>query len=348
LYLLRDGEIVAVDLAALTEKPLGIQADDFRVSPDGTRIAFVLDGTLGLADAEGQNRRVLSEGANHDFSWAPDSRAIAFVKARKTALPTCPSEAEIWVHELGSEETRRIDAGCNPAWSPDSLRLAYVSAYDYVAHVRGEGSPNGLHLINRYGENRWTPYKAGSNEGMPAADVTRRYVYDPFWSVDGTHVFVKAFITPEWALARVDTIEMVDAYDGSTGTVAMMYGLERIVPSPNGDWIADQGIVGATGLPGVAVYELLGEEYLCDVGFGAGTQLALRTQRVANFWGATEATWSPDGQFLAVSYCPYHLAVRCYEEPGLADIRLIDWQAGSVSSPLLSGVDPYRRIEWRP
>lgn len=348
MYLLRNSEIVAVDLATLTEQHLGIQADDFHVSPDGTLIAFVLNGTLGLANANGQNRHVLAEGANDDFSWAPDSRAVAFVKAQETTGWTCPPEAEIWVIELPGEETRRIDSGCNPAWSPDSLRVAYVSHYDYITQVRGGGSPNALLMINRYGKNRWTPYQAGSNEGMPAADFSRRFVYGPFWSIDGTHVFVKAFVTPVYALSRVDTIEMVDARDGTTRTIAVMYDMEATIPAPKRDWVADQGFMGGSGCPGVGIYQLLGEEYVCDFGFCAGTQLVLQTRYVAGFWGATDSAWSPDGQLLAVSYCPEHLTTRCYEEPGLADVRMIEVLSGSLSSPLLSGVDPYRRIEWRP
>jgi hypothetical protein len=357
LFVQRNHEILAVDLATHNEVHLDIQTDLFHVSPDGTRIAFVLSSTLAIADINGLNQRILTEGVSRDFVWAPDSHAIALTKGTGSAhWYDCPPLAEIWIAELPSGEMRRIDSGCDPAWSPDSMRLAYVNSYRGFVEQQ---PPNALYLVNRFGEHRWSPYQAGQGFDLSKdRDMARRYLFDPFWSADGSHVFVAA-----WVRTYVDidgsTLEEVDAYQGGAQTVGTVDDWLDPIPSPDGYWVAELG-AGQSGMANSTVHILLGEEHSCEqYDWCGGSGLRLRTQRIAWFWYTENLAWSPDSSLLATIYCTpqpaiyqvgatQHHSDRCYEETAVAEVRFINPLTGALSEPLITQVDPRGGIEWRP
>ncbi len=297
LYVQRNGEIVAVDLATREERPLGLQADMFHISPDGQWIALALDGALEIAGANGQNRQALDKDVDA-FVWAPDSRALALVKGAAPEQPwECLPTEEIWVAEWPSGELRRIDSGCDPAWAPDSLRLAYVSSFKAFEEHQ---EPNALYLVNRYGEHRWSPYQAGDSITKQAA---RRYLHDPFWSADGTWVYVVGFVLPAYIETRVETLEQVDAHNGGAETTGVLVDLTSISLSPDHRYFA-MGGGGETGLAAVRVMTLQGKEHACpEYEWCAGLDLQLRVEEGTRTWFVSSVAWSPDSRYLAVLYC---------------------------------------------
>lgn len=124
--------------------------EDARISPDGSRIAYVVQGmdrdsyeyrrAIWLVPTDGGEPRRLTSGPNdHTPRWSPDGRSLAFV--RDLARPTPPrtkterdagaGRGQIWVLPLdGGEPTQltklRYGAG-SPTWSPDGTTIAFTA-----------------------------------------------------------------------------------------------------------------------------------------------------------------------------------------------------------------------------
>src|SRR5512146_386371 len=120
--------------------------EESRISPDGSRIAYVVQGmdresyeyrrAIWVIPAEGGEPRRLTAGPNdHSLRWSPDGRSLAFV--RSPARPTPPhtkaerdkgaGQGQIWILPLGGGEptqltSMRYGAG-TPTWSPDSKTI---------------------------------------------------------------------------------------------------------------------------------------------------------------------------------------------------------------------------------
>src|SRR5439155_6931815 len=111
-----------------------------RISPDGTRVAYVVTsldresneyrGTIWVASLDGsEERRRFTSGERRDAlpRWSPDGRWLAFTsnrgdKEQKPQLYVIPAE--------GGEARRLTDlkeAVEDAVWSPDSTRLAFTA-----------------------------------------------------------------------------------------------------------------------------------------------------------------------------------------------------------------------------
>ena len=101
--------LVAIAGAEPAEIPGCDGALDPRLSPDGTRVAFVRDNEVWVADVPGGNPRQLTAGASETvtngvaefiaaeeldrdrgFWWSPDGTRIAFVQADSSHIPEYP------------------------------------------------------------------------------------------------------------------------------------------------------------------------------------------------------------------------------------------------------------------
>src|SRR5205085_4089219 len=125
----------------------GLQPDDFfsyrlvldpRLSPDGTKVAFVVSTnsrdddeaqtTIWMAPSDGSEPARQFTSGPKDLSprWSPDGRHLAFVGKRANDVA-----AQIHLASLEGGDPRRLtDApyGASlPAWSPDGSRIAYVA-----------------------------------------------------------------------------------------------------------------------------------------------------------------------------------------------------------------------------
>ena len=100
-------------------------------SPDGTRIAFVVEqddnnSDLYVIDANGANLTQLTtaQGQDQHPSWSPDGNQIAFSTERD-------GQFEIYVYNLNNGEETRItqdDArDVQPAWSRNGAQIAFAS-----------------------------------------------------------------------------------------------------------------------------------------------------------------------------------------------------------------------------
>lgn len=123
------------------------------ISPDGTRVAFVVrtadrerdedTSRIWLADVDGGVVRPLTAGpADSCPVWSPDGRSLAFVAARRGADGSGPPQVFVLRldgGEAGAVTELPLGAG-SPVWSPDGRTLACLAAVDIWA---GEGAEDG-------------------------------------------------------------------------------------------------------------------------------------------------------------------------------------------------------------
>ena len=180
-------------------------------SPDGTKIAFELNGDVHVMNADGTGAVNLtggSFGVDASPTWSPDGSKIAFVSSRSGMLGV-----KIYIMNAdGSDPTPIMTdttaADGDPAWSPNGLRIAFVrggSIYtvkpdgtdlqpvisgpnlrmldwspsgDRIAYQRptAEQSTTGIHTIQPDGSN-----DVDLSSFLPSAS-------DPAWSPDGTKI----------------------------------------------------------------------------------------------------------------------------------------------------------------
>jgi len=123
------------DVCALTS------VGDLRLSPDGLRVAYVVNGidreengyrsAIWVAPLDGSEEPTqLTAGTRSDSSprWSPDGRWLAFVSNRDGETET--AHEELYVLPANGGEPRRLTDGKEGvesiAWSPDSRRIAFA------------------------------------------------------------------------------------------------------------------------------------------------------------------------------------------------------------------------------
>ena len=110
---------------------------DPRISPDGERIAFVVEtldaeanevrSRVWIVNADGDAKpRPLTDGTKQDVEprWSPDGQSLAFVSNRT-------GTRQIWLVAPGGGEPRQLTdhpiGAHGPVWSPDGQRLAFLA-----------------------------------------------------------------------------------------------------------------------------------------------------------------------------------------------------------------------------
>ncbi len=159
------------------------------LSPDGAKLIFVRDFDLWVANADGQDIRLLADVGNfatptgggasnsslgaQSAAWSPDGEHIAYVVARISGSGT----SNIWVMRPdGSEREEIYPIGggfLEATWLDDEQIAAYIGAYEGAGQVL---------VFRRTGEEE--PNVLISDEERPALTATRaadgRWLVGPF------------------------------------------------------------------------------------------------------------------------------------------------------------------------
>jgi dipeptidyl aminopeptidase/acylaminoacyl peptidase len=97
------------------------------ISPNGKLLAYILHGqvwTLALDDAQAKPEQLLqTRGSASGLHWSPDGSRLAFVSDRDNHSFICVYSEQ--PHSLAYLDPS-TDLDSNPAWSPDSARIAFL------------------------------------------------------------------------------------------------------------------------------------------------------------------------------------------------------------------------------
>ncbi|HYF63649.1 MAG TPA: hypothetical protein VD886_12595, partial [Herpetosiphonaceae bacterium] len=332
----RDGAVWRYVVATGKEDKILPSGTLFRAAPDGRRIAFIRDGQLFVAAADGAGEKALADNVTEPPAWAPDGSALAVVSgSRANTYPlACADDNRVLVIDSQSGKSVEVGQGCQPAWAPDSKRLAYVTAQ--IGDIN-EGF-NTLALISRAGENGWTPVSAPvSNGAIPDA---RRIIYAPFWSADGMNLFAFGFVGYR-LLTDVSTLERVDPINGGTLPIGLAFDVQPDTVRPQRDGArAAFTTAGAKGTTTVSVIGTAGAVQQFDY---FGTPIEIENVAAVGLEYASAPVWSPDNSIMAVVYCRAN-DFGCTPNDR-AEVRLFA-PSTRLDTPLLRNVDPGSSLEW--
>ncbi len=123
-------------------------------APPISRIVFVRDGDLFIAEVDGSRQtRIATGGANSakfgylTAAWSPDMRHIAAVRDIGGAFLT--PGVDLMTADGALVRTVALDAGCGPSlsWSPDSSEIAIATCPGDVPRDAIESVDSGIRLL---------------------------------------------------------------------------------------------------------------------------------------------------------------------------------------------------------
>lgn len=188
-------------------------------SPDGRRIAWIHDGSLVAANADGSHLMVLAPGTGGEYvedrsDWSPDGSRLIF---------TYRSEAGNWVGIVQADGSGlgRLGSGSDPDWSPSGARIAFVR-----------------------GDDVYSMNPDGSQERRLTTDAVVR-TSGPTWSPDGTKLLVE----------RRGRLYLIDPLAGGATVLPALVeaGAGTLAWSPDGTRIAFTAYDKARGTTAIAV-----------------------------------------------------------------------------------------------
>jgi dipeptidyl aminopeptidase/acylaminoacyl peptidase len=206
-------------------------AGDPRLSPDGTRVAYVVNwidrdangyrAAIWVAPLDGSEEpRQLTSGARVDNSprWSPDGRWLAFVSSRDGEDEN--AHGELYVLPAAGGEPRRLtdakEAAESIAWSPDSRRLAFArrvpdEGYD-EEDERRRPPRRFTRLFYKLDSVGWTGDRR-KHLFVVDLDAVERQLTDgdgeddePAWSPDGSRVVFSSLRGDRWDVELVGAL----------------------------------------------------------------------------------------------------------------------------------------------
>jgi Tol biopolymer transport system component len=149
----------------------GTPTSDLSWSPDGSKLAFLLNYDYYVINNDGSNRlRLTDEDRYHsDGTWSPDSTVFTFVAT---------DQGEIYSYILSENKTIKLASSttndyAQPYYSPDGSRIVYSSGDEYYRDTE-------IYLMDSNGTNHINLTNSPGHDS------------DPSWSPDGTKI---AFIS---------------------------------------------------------------------------------------------------------------------------------------------------------
>ncbi|MRG27127.1 MULTISPECIES: TolB family protein [Laceyella] len=130
-----------LDTLSMRKVASGTNAD---LSPDGTKLAFVKNDSLHIADADGKNQVRLTNSyfPNYDTSprWSPDGKKIVFAK----------SDGNLYLVDVASKKVKALThvaegvRHAEPDWSPDGAKIVFHSSdqsgFTHIYSMHADGS----------------------------------------------------------------------------------------------------------------------------------------------------------------------------------------------------------------
>ena len=217
-----------------------VNAGDPRISPDGSRVAFVVTavdresneyrGAVWVAPLDGSAEpRPFTSGERRDTTprWSPDGNWLAFASNRggeeKTPMNLYVIPAE------GGEARKLTDQKENVeeiAWSPDSKRIAFATrardeAYEEEdekkrAPRRFRRAFHKLDSVGFTGDRRKHIFLIDLDGGDPRQLTSGDFEHaNPVWSPDGKHIVIDGLRDERWDVELINRLYRIDVDGGA-------------------------------------------------------------------------------------------------------------------------------------
>ena len=300
----------------LARKTVGVSSP--RVSPDGTRVAFVVSHANYADDrnesalyvvnlASGSPRQLTFE--RHQVSeprWSPDGGSLAFL------APDSSGKSQVWLMPMGGGDARRITKSKTDvqhyAWRPDGLGLAYAAS-DEEPKREGEAKYLATMQVGEQDLFLHAPIRS-QHIWLQAVDTTaaRRLTSGTWslelvlppgsppshlsWSPDGRQIaFARVPMTQS---GHFDSVS-VGVLDVASGAIRSLNGAERFQNNP--EWSPDgRSILYVCPRDGRGDLGWQSEIYLAPATGGPGRSLTRALDRQT--FGAE---WMPGGRSILVA-----------------------------------------------
>lgn len=175
------------------------------ISPDGSKLAYFSTssplggGELWIMNLDGSAKKRLfveKQLRLRTLEWAPNSRAVAFIRIKDNPDTGFTPTGEIWTLSLTDNSAKQLSLGgahdAAPIWSPDSTALAYL-AVDNPNDAIFLNSPRGMI------SNLWV-INTSDLMRKQLTSLSGKRVCCPSWSPDGVRL---AFVSGD---QQYDTI----------------------------------------------------------------------------------------------------------------------------------------------
>jgi Tol biopolymer transport system component len=199
-------DVWMVDILTKEEKPLTKNRWEnndwgFRFSPDGSRIAYVIEGTLYTMNNDGSDKKKVSgdiELNEGRFSFSPDGKRLIFL-----------ANYNIWVVNTDASQLRQITEGTNSNyidWLPDGKKIILISSDE-------ETNTNNIWIMELEGQKQISLTKGEVVSGSVEHSASGNYL--SFYSIKDTNSYFR--------IMNVD----------GTGRQILSVGKEASPPPPN-------------------------------------------------------------------------------------------------------------------
>jgi dipeptidyl aminopeptidase/acylaminoacyl peptidase len=246
--------------AVVDSMPRAKMIEEAVISPDGTRVAYIVHGQLKVATVDGKESRSIEIDSKlelRDPAWSPDSKQLAFFadvpgEAPSAHLWTAPSD--------GGAPAKRVDLKGNAdaaTFSPDGSKVAllFIEGMPRQSGPLQPMTPLAGVVGDKIYEQRLTTVDLSTNT-VTQVTPANVYVYEYDWTPDGQSWIATAAHgngDANWYIARLYRI------DATSGQMTEIYNpkLQIAEPrvSPDGKNVAFiEGLMSDEGSTGGDVF----------------------------------------------------------------------------------------------
>ena len=242
--------------AAVDSMPHAKKIDRVALSPDGTQVAYIVNGELTVVAANGGSPRAIAVDGHlplREAAWSSDGKRIAFL----ADLPGDVPAAQVWTAAAdGSSPMKHADLkgyAQDPRFSPDGSKLAvlFMEGMPRVAGPLQPMTPLAGEINEKIFEQRIATIDL-ANDHMTQVTAPDIYVYEYDWTPDGKSwaaILAHGNGDANWWVARLYIVSAANGEMREIYKPKLQLANPRV--SPDGKNVAViEGLMSDAGLTG--------------------------------------------------------------------------------------------------